>query len=286
MEDIISVKTVEFYRRKGLVNDPLIETKYANLFQQYICFSDNAVVVIQPNIPLKIYKKSATFHNNNSRHNNNIQIIKKEPKTVKKYILGILNIINVDNYKKMVVRIKMYINNDNINEIFNEILEKCIVQIFYLKIYISLIIDIMNSLSDNEKVTAIDIINEFVNTFINEEKYILIAPKTDNSYHDFCIMQKNKMIILSNNAIIIALLKNTDYLSNINIKSYSELIFNKFISNIDLNVAVADILLQMIIELVRNGSSFDCNILKSISTSTNAKLTFLIKDIIELHEKF
>jgi hypothetical protein len=284
MADIIIVKTIEFYERKGLVNDPIIEAKYNKLFQQYVCFSDNAVVVIQPNIASKIYKKSAIFHNSNRQHHHhNVTHIKKEPKTVKKYILGILNIINITNYKKMVVKIKMYINHDNINEIFNEILEKCIIQIFYLSIYIDLIKDIMNSLSDNEKLTAIDIINKFVNAFIKDEKYILLEPKTDNSYHDFCIMQKNKMIILSNNSIIIALLKNTDYLADVNIKSYSDLIFNTFMNNIKLNVAVADILLQMIIELVKNGSHFDCNVLKTISTSTNAKITFLIKDIIELH---
>ena len=37
-------------------------------------------------------------------------------------MLGILNVMNTENYKKMLLKIKIYITTDNIKEIFEEII--------------------------------------------------------------------------------------------------------------------------------------------------------------------
>ena len=292
--DIVIIKPVDFYSRKDIVHDVLstikIQEKYAKLFQDYICFSDNAVVVIQPNLPFKIIKK--TYNNSHHGHGHQSQHAshashhhsRKEPKTVKKVITGILNVMNSDNYKKMLLKIKIYINNSNIHEIFTEIIDKSISQIFYIKNYINLIKDLTHSLIEPDKNIGIEIINNFISTFINEKQYILDTSPISDTYNNFCNTQKMKTTILSKHAMIIELFQHTNLINadTLTMQDYCYLIYNSFMEYININNDIADILLQMLIELSKHGQKFNCEYFKTI-TVNNSKINFLIKDLIDIN---
>lgn len=296
-DSIIIIKPVEFYSRKDAVHDVLstikIQEKYANLFKDYICFSDTAVVVIQPNLPFKIIKKSYNGNHHGQHHSsqNSSHHNRKEPKTVKKFITGILNVMNSDNYKKMLLKIKIYINNNNIHEIFTEIIDKSISQIFYIKNYINLIKDLTQSLTEQDRSIGIEIINKFVSTFINDKQYILdVSPMnspsnhTSDQYNKFCKTQKMKTIILSKHAMIIELFQQTNLINadTLTMQDYCYLIYNSFMEYINIDNEIADILLQMLIELSKQGQKFNCEYFKTI-TVNNSKINFLIQDLIDIH---
>ena len=291
-DDIIIIKPVDFYSRKDIVHDVpstiKIKEKYAKLFQDYICFSDTAVVVIQPNLPFKIIKK--TYNNSHQGHHSQhasqhaSQHHRKEPKTVKKVITGILNVMNSDNYKKMLLKIKIYINNSNIHEIFTEIIDKSISQIFYIKNYINLIKDLTQSLIEPDKTIGIEIINKFIFNFINEKQYILDISPISDTYNNFCKTQKMKTTILSKHTMIIELFQHTNLISHdtLTMQDYCYLIYNSFMEYININNDIADILLQMLIELSKQGQKFNCEYFKTI-TVNNSKINFLIQDLIDIH---
>lgn len=262
MTDIIIISQTDFYKKKKL-EESIYTEKYKELFKQYNCFSDNAVVIVQTQqVVVKTYRKSN---------------IKKENKSIKRIMLGILNVINDDNYKKMLFRTKILITPENLKDIITEILDKCVFQIFYLSIYSAFIKDLVNSFTDNDKQNALSIINEFIHNFLNDG-YILIIHKSENSYHDFCMMQKHKTEILSKNMMLLEFLTTTNYLTNLTIDSYSNKIFKAFLEYVNVNNEIADVLIQMMLEISKKGYTFDKNILKNIKTIQ--KLQFVINDLI------
>jgi hypothetical protein len=267
MSDIISITSAEFYNLKNNPLNPVIVEKYVTLFVQYSCFFDNAPVIVQTHV-----------RQNVKRHNHTPNNSRREHKTVKKIILGILNIINDSNYKKLVLKIKMMITPENIVEVMTEILDKCVYQIFYIGIYFNLIKDLMNSFSDQERGLSIVCINDFFNEFVISKKYILDSFKTEDHYHDFCMTQKQKMMILAKNMMLLEFLKYTKYIEKINIESYSMLIFNSFLEQFSVNIEIADVLLQMIVEMSKQKIKFDIQKLKCLKT--NQKLKFMIETII------
>jgi hypothetical protein len=196
---------------------------------------------------------------------------------VKRMILGILNVINDNNYKKMVVKTKIMITQENIKEIITEILDKCVYQIFYLSIYSSLIKDLMNSFSEAEKLISQTCINNFFSIFLNQG-YILEHPKSADVYHDFCIVQKNKMKILSKNLMLLDFLQTTKYINVITLANYSTLIYDAFMIEIKTDIDKADVLLQILFEMSKRNIIFDVEGMKAIKTSP--KLQFMLDDII------
>lgn len=267
MSDLLVVHPVEFYQHKDSTIDHAFVDKYKELFAKYNCFSENAVVIIQ----------SATTNIN--KHKKYPNIIKKEQKTLKKQLLGILNVINEDNYKKMLLKTKILITTDNLKEVFTEILDKCVCQIFYLSIYSAFIKDLMGSLSDSERQMATTIINDFVNDFMNDG-YIIQIPKTDNSYHDFCALQKAKMQIISKNLIILDFLNNSTLITVTSNPAYGNKIYSTFLNYINTNTEIADVLLQMMVDISKYDSTFyDKDVLSQIKTTN--KLQFMIDSILK-----
>lgn len=262
MTDIIIISHSDFYKKKKS-EESIYAEKYRDLFQKYNCFSDNAVVIVQTQqVVVKTYRKTN---------------IKKENKSIKRIMLGILNVINEDNYNKMLFRTKILITSDNLKDILVEILDKCVCQIFYLSIYSAFIKDLIACLSDIDKQNAINIINEFIDKFVNNG-YILTIYKSDNTYNDFCMMQKHKTEILSKNMMLLEFLTTTNYLVNVTIESYSDKIFKIFLEHVNVNNEIADVLVQIMLEISKKGYVFDKNILKKIKTIN--KLQFVINDLI------
>jgi hypothetical protein len=270
--DILTVPPSDFFRRKDCAGDDLLTNKYKEFFTQYNCFSDAAVIVIQPSIK----QHNASQH---LQQQKKIFAKPRENKSIKKHILGILNVINNDNYTKMLIKTKILLNSTNLKEIFTEILEKCTLQIFYLNIYFNLINDILVSLNETDKQSVKSIINDFFKGYLDNQ-YILGIEKTGDAYHDFCMVQKNKMIILSKNLMLLEFIKNTDYINVTNLQTYSEMIFSAFLSHIDQNIDVADTLLQVMLELSKCGIKFDESQLVEINTIQ--KIKFIIDDILTI----
>lgn len=272
--DIVIVKPNDFYKRKGVAIDKEIQERYKKLFQDYNCFSDNAIIVIQPNNkPLPPRKHAHRSHD------------RKEPKTTKRFMMGLLNVINVDNYHKLLLKAKMHINSENTKEMFGEILEKCSSQVFYIHIYTALMRDLMNSASDAERETALQVIRDFADEFLNEG-YVLKPPAggAQDSYHNFCMAQKQKMNILSKNTMMLEFLTKTEYLQAITLQAYLELIKREFFRQINTNVEAADVLLQAMIEIARYGAA--CATAEDFfGLQVNSKLRFLISDLLEISSK-
>ena len=268
--DIAIVKPSDFYKRKGVLIDTDIQERYKKLFQDYNCFSDNAIIVIQPNHkPLPPRKHSSN---------------KKEPKSIKRFMMGLLNVINLNNYHKLLLKTKMYINHENTKEIFQEILEKCASQVFYMHIYVALMRDLMNSFNDSERETALQVIGLFAEEFM-KEGYVLKQPSgSHDSYHDFCMVQKQKMNILARNMMVLEFLTKTDYLKNVEVASYVTLIRDEFFKQVSINMEAADVLLQAMIEISRHG--LPCAAKEEFANlQVNSKLKFLIADFIEISNK-
>ena len=268
-QDIIIVKPVEFVQRKDIAIDASIVEKYKSFFQQYNCFSDNAVVVVQPVIS-KVIKRHPIASS-------------KKDKSVKKIMLGILNVINETNYKKMLLKAKIFVSSDNLKEVFQEILEKCSFQVFYLSIYSSFIKDLVQSLSDSERQVAMNVINQFLSEFI-KEGYMLQIPKTEDSYHDFCIMQKNKMLIVSKTMILIELSINTTYVTIVTLQAFTDKVFSDLLNEMNKpqnNSEIISTFLQILLELAKQNVHLDKSKLMDISTiQTNQKIKFMIIDLI------
>jgi hypothetical protein len=169
------------------------------------------------------------------------------------------------------------ITQENIKEIITEILDKCVYQIFYLSIYSSLIKDLMNSFSEAEKLISQTCINNFFSIFLNQG-YILEHPKSADVYHDFCIVQKNKMKILSKNLMLLDFLQTTKYINVITLANYSTLIYDAFMIEIKTDIDKADVLLQILFEMSKRNIIFDVEGMKAIKTSP--KLQFMLDDII------
>lgn len=271
MTDLLIVPPAEFYKHKDRTIDHAFVDKYKELFSKYNCFSENAVVIIQSAATTNVNKQKKYPHNLN---------IKREQKSLKKQLLGILNVINEDNYKKMLLKTKILITSDNLKEVFTEILDKCVCQIFYLSIYSAFIKDLMASLSDIERQMAVNIVNEFVKDFMNQS-YIIKVAKTENAYHDFCSFQKAKMQILSKNMIILDFLNNSTIIAATTINTYGSIIFKAFMDNIDTNTDVADVLLQMILEISKYDNTFFDREALSLIKTTN-KLQFMIDAVLKI----
>lgn len=273
--DIVVVKPNDFYKRKGVTIDKDIQERYKKLFQDYNCFSDNAIIVIQPNhkpLPPRKHAQPNRLHD------------RKEPKTTKRFMMGLLNVINVENYHKLLLKAKMYINRDNAKEIFGEILEKCSSQVFYIHIYIALMRDLMNSFNESERETAIDVVRQFATEYLQEGYVLKQATKQGDSYHNFCMLQKQKMNILSKNTMMLEFMTKTDYLKNIDLASYLALIKSAFFVQIQTNTEAADVLLQAMIEIARYGVCC-AKSEEFASLQVNSKLKFLITDLVEISSK-
>lgn len=268
--DIAIVKPNDFYKRKGVVIDKDIQERYKKLFQDYNCFSDNAIIVIQPNHKPLPPRKHASH--------------RKEPKTIKRFMMGLLNVINIDNYQKLLLKTKMYINHENTKEIFEEILEKCSSQVFYMHIYFSLMRDLMNSFNESEREIALQVILSFADEFMKDGYVLKMPTGSHDSYHDFCMVQKQKMNILSRNMMMLEFMTKTDYLKSVDTASYADMIKQEFFKQLPINTEAADVLLQSMIEMARHGLVSACKE-EYASIQVNSKLKFLIADLIDISNK-
>ena len=113
--------------------------------------------------------------------------------------MGLLNVINTDNFGRVFMKIRLYLDRDNIQQVVLSILEKCCVATIYVNVYIKLLED-LSVLFDIR-----DIIVRFVQ---NAHTAIAFKEKEgEDQYDQFCRMQKQKLYVLGQNVTIIKLTK-------------------------------------------------------------------------------
>ena len=240
----------DFLSLKNVTSDTDIASKYKTLFEKYECFSNI--------IKINYVKKPITINPN------------RKPKDINRTITGILNILNHNNYNKIFAKLRLSIQADNIVYIMNEILNKSIIQIFFIDIYTKLILDIVN-IYHNKKI-LFDIMHTFLSNYLVESNFDI--PEDSIEYNDFCYNQKRKLNIISTNKVVLNLIKS---LNLIDIKDYA-----RFIDNIIINPRL-HVLVPIITDIVKYGYK-DFNNLHLLTKDDNIsqKTKFMINDMLEL----
>lgn len=258
MLDII-IKTKEDFMCLKDHKDPMIESKYMELFAKYDCFNKVCIAPVAKNKPRVVHYNPRLQRN----------------KPIEKIILSTINVINIDNYDKMLNRFRLLATKDNIVILIREILNKCCMQIFFLKIFVRLISDLKRTSGFTEEITGE--IKAFVNKFVDEKEYLYKghSATVDTIYDKFCSEQKHKNYILSKNMLITELHKAK--LASFDIQVYFALLYNELIR---LEKTYHDMFVQMLLDIVRagiviknNGYDFDH------FDKSNKKLAFMIEEL-------
>jgi hypothetical protein len=254
MTDIIIINPSHFFeKRLELDKETSIYKKYDDLFKKYQCFSNTQINLFVP--PKNDYSfKGNNRYNNKKNHFNDERptYADRKPKDLNKIILGILNVLNNDNYHKMFTKIRLMKNEHNISKIILEILDKCSIQVFYLNIYMRLIEDIVNICSDIESKIAIEAINKFVNYYIDNSEWMneYIAIDKDDEYNSFCNSQKLKSLLIAKNMMINRLM--TIFNLEKSVEEYGYIIITDLKKTLELkNENVCILLIQMLIYMLK-----------------------------------
>jgi len=114
-------------------------------------------------------------------------------------MVGLLNVINTDNYSKVFVKLRFLIDSSNLPKIIATILEKCCIATIFVNVYIKLIEDI-GTLYNIKPITEL---------WANQATSKIIPPSVSSGdvYDDFCLMQKHKMYVTGLNTTLIKLAK-------------------------------------------------------------------------------
>jgi hypothetical protein len=239
--------------------DASIESKYMEIFSKYDCFNKVCTAPVTKNKPRVLH-----YNPRVQRH-----------KPLEKVILSTINVINTDNYDKMLNRFRLLATKDNISTIIREILNKCCMQIFFLNIFVRLISDLKRTSGFKDEITGE--IKSFVNKFVDEKEYLYRAKSNivDSTYDKFCSEQKHKNYTLSKNMLIVELYKAK--LATFDIQVYFTIIYQELIR---LEKTYNDMFVQMLLDIVRAGilikkEGYDFDHFDK----SNKKLAFMIEEL-------
>jgi hypothetical protein len=124
---------------------------------------------------------------------------------MKRKLKGLLNIINKNNYKKVISKIKALITIDNAKDVYEILLATTCTQVFYIAIFINIIMDLTEYMIETKQICDI-VLNEFIENFIYNREYISSNVENHDDYDMFCAQQKQKCLITAKNLVIIELL--------------------------------------------------------------------------------
>jgi len=257
MTDIIIIKPAQFFeKRLELDKETNIFKKYDDLFKKYQCFSNTQINLFVPPKNDYSFKGNSRYNNYNKKIHFNDErpsyADNRKPKDLNKIILGVLNVLNNDNYHKMFTKIRLMKNEHNICKIIVEILDKCSIQVFYLNIYMRLIEDIVNVCNDIESKIAIESINKFVNSYIDNTEWMneYVVIEKDDDYNSFCNSQKLKSLLIAKNMMVNRLM--TIFNLEKSVEEYGYIIVNDLKKTLEQkNENVCIILIQMLIYMLK-----------------------------------
>lgn len=265
--DIRTISATDFYRYQTISG--INKKRYDDLIATYSCFTSSSSFHV-----VKKYNKNATYN------------IKRVHKDIKRSLMGLLNIINTENYKIIFEKVKFLIKQENLNTIIVEILHKSCLQVFYLHVFTRLIKDIINICGISEKKTIYDTICLYVSDFLQKREYIFKCDSTVEvePYAMFCMIQKHKMLIQNKNILIVEMFKNS-LITDMNVEQYISFIFGELQTSYE-NELHMDILVQILLDIGRENTLTGYVILfdkeKMLSVECNKKLTFMRENLMRM----
>lgn len=242
---IIEIVVEEFLSRKiNITSDEALKQKYTELYEKNTCFHANVMIVpshhhhstTQSTLHPRGKHTHNHQHNHLHAHNRRFQHANKPPnfpknKSMSRIITSILNVINKDNYHKVLTKLRLLKNESNIEMIIEEILKKSATQVFYQKLYCDILKDILSMCCPIERSLMLQKIEQFVTTFIESKDWTMLEDDTPSittsTYDDFCHVQKHKTRILASNDLIMKLV-NIGNLSQSILTNYIENLYNDF----------------------------------------------------------
>ena len=192
-------KAAMLERKQGVQQDPVIDAKYRDIFV-LDCFQSTYTIPLNK---LMKGKDVDTRHRyKTSLPPNNIMI---NNKSITKRLTSILNVLNEANYEKQVHKVFFLMKDDDIIQMTRLILDTCTIQVFYIKLFIKLLNDLLRT---EHKVKVHNTINQFVEEFWNGRCVSFTAPNGEFSKYDvFCMEQKHKATYIARANVVFHLLK-------------------------------------------------------------------------------
>lgn len=264
MTDIIVIERDQFILlRKLYEQNPSLWAKYENIYKTYACF--NTTIVITPKNTYSLKQNKTNQKVDISRRICKERVVKDIDRT----LMNIMNILNEKNYNKMLSRIRIIKDEENIQKIVHLILKMCSHQLIYIDLYMKFLNDIKDYSNSTELYIINNTINEYCNNFIKNREWIIDSP-IDN-YDWFCDYQKLKIKVLSINIIIFKLFKMFNI--DIDINDYmSKLMEDLKDTNDDTIMLILEILLYN-----RKNNNMDIGIIDI--PINNKKIEFMLEDL-------
>lgn len=292
MTDIIVIAPEVFIKRRLASSDALIGKKYQEIYTKYSCFS------AQTNAPVhgkfNNHQENGGFHGHKGRSNyfnrkapnreDERPAISRKPKDITRLLMGILNVINRNNYNKMLNKIRLLKTEGNISLIIDEILKTCTLQTFYISIYMKLLHDIMEHCSEGEKTKVRESFAKFVAIYMDNTEWLMKnSPIENEDYSAFCDFQKTKNIILAKNMVIMELTKT--FALSVNLNKYVACLvhdLNKLVDDNDDDKA--SIVLQMLVYIAKHNASYldDINVSSLFARVSSKKNSFVIEELADI----
>lgn len=264
MTDIIVVERDQFISlRKLYEQNSALWAKYEHIYKTYSCF--NASMVITPKNIYPVKQNKNTQRVDFARRQCREKVIKDIDRT----LMNIMNILNEKNYNKMLSRIRIIKDEENIQKIVKLILKMCSHQLIYIDLYLQFLNDIKEYSNSTELYIINTTINDYCNNFIRNREWIIESP-IDN-YDWFCDYQKLKIKVLSINIIIFKLSKIFDI--DIDINDYmSKLLEGLQDTNDDTIMLILELLIYN-----RKNNNIDIGIIDI--PVNNKKIEFMLEDL-------
>jgi hypothetical protein len=305
VQDIIYITPTEFKNCNNdlFVCEKVIET-YKKLLNSYDCFTKPDLVLLKfPTTTKNNKHDNSKPHKNNKNHFRNyhnstkhvipsassastlhkrpqlkaLSTICVEPSaTVKRQLQGLLNIINSNNFSKILNKIKVYIKHDTLDVVTDVILDTACCQVFYITIFYNLLMEIRSYVNDAGKTIIDNQISRYVNDYIADELYLFksvsgIAATPENKYHEFCIVQKHKCLATSRNHVVMEIINNK-HVNDWTLQSYCDNLCYT-ITNLEYTIVEdsLEVNVDIIISMIKDLKTKDKNIRISSSSLNNIR---------------
>lgn len=234
--DFIEISAKTFYASRHESIEKVrsdLKQKYDDLCAKYACFTQvvappPAATTSTSHPPRKNhnYSQSSNYGKNHRGHHHSHPHQthgganpNRKPRDINKTIMGIFNVLNKSNYSKLLTKVRLIKTESNIGVIMTGLLDTCVLQIFYLGIYMKFLCNIVETSCEAEKVIIMKTIEDCINSFVedkawcNHKKNIPKHPgnqdshpmQPDSSYSDFCDQQKARNHIIAKNMMVIEL---------------------------------------------------------------------------------
>jgi len=265
-------------RKHTFIPNTSITDKYAFLAKTYSCFSE-----VDNGPPA--YTSYNTHHNVSHSHKRNYKkkhstphstpppfLIPNKEKDPFRIILGLLNVINTDNYSKIFQKLRLLIDIKTIDKLVFNILDKCCIATIYVNVYIKLLEDI-SSLYNIK-----NIIGQWAES--RKDHILLHTNPNDDEYDSFCKMQKHKLHVSGQTTTMIKLVK-AELIDQSILEDYYKSVCEYL--KTDISEDVLDIILNIIIDIGKSYKTITLeshNIISHLNQeSLPIRLRFILEEI-------